>query len=490
MSHWYRAPDDHKDPWHYTGLAVSLAKKIGLHKISTIAAANAHRRPLLRRLWWCCVMRDYMAGYAMGRPTHLTSQECNIPMLTLSDFNLSPITAGNNGLPTDFAAVADVSIQRELAVICVEQAKLLAVCHVYLEHLSLGDKSDGFDLLTVVPRTSQLDDRHAAIDITAEIEAKLANWLSELPEEAIMDDGIKDDAVRVHCGLLHLLYNTAIITIHRGNIVPDQSSNEPSHLRVIQATTRIAVVCRELYQRGLAEFLPVPGTTCILVATVVHLLQISFSGSTPSSKTVRTLPMLADILKQLRGRFSYLDYIWRFLETSFETASKTINDMKGEFARDASDVVEGASHLDQPVTVGPHPQVTLDPSVLQSSRQLQTPDKAADTQQRFDAETAKNNALISDLDVLPQEAGLFAFDPFGDVNTAHEWTSDDFWACGESLFGNHQGAAIEDTLQYATFAPPLQPSEGGIDDVSYDEAPNWAGVLADAWDGLSNQVYP
>lgn len=342
MSLWYRPPNVHKDPWHYTGLAVSQAKKMGLHRKSVIEVAKIREQPLLRRLWWCCVMRDYMVAHAMGRPTHISCQGCNIPSLSLLDLNVGPLATGETGLPSDFAMATDVSIQRQLAVICCEQAKLLTICHAILDRQNL-DHQDGFSGLTTLHRQQPSGPYNAETDTKTEVEAELAQWLSGLPEGIKVNEEPEDDVVQIHRGLLRLLYSTAIITIHHRQIIlgrdPDAptihdgavQSAETSHQRVTQAATRIADICRGLHQRGLTDFLPIPGTTCILTATVIHLLHINFSSSSsPSLEILQSLPILTHTLKKLRGRTSYLDSAWKFLEPSFQKTCETVNEVHGE----------------------------------------------------------------------------------------------------------------------------------------------------------------
>lgn len=123
-----------------------------------------------------------MVAHAMGRPTHISCQGCNIPSLSPLDFNVGPLATGETGLPSDFVMARDVCIQRKLAVICCEQAKLLTICHAFLDRQNL-DHQDSRPELTTLHRQQQNRPHNAETDTTAEVESELAQWLSGLPED-------------------------------------------------------------------------------------------------------------------------------------------------------------------------------------------------------------------------------------------------------------------------------------------------------------------
>ena len=87
MSFWRGTPDDHKDAWHWSGLAISLASTIGLQSKPKAMLKERHQI-LHKRCWWSCVLRDRLLALSEHRRPRIRLEECDVPMLTLADFNV------------------------------------------------------------------------------------------------------------------------------------------------------------------------------------------------------------------------------------------------------------------------------------------------------------------------------------------------------------------------------------------------------------------
>ncbi|KAK4945646.1 hypothetical protein LTR10_015265 [Elasticomyces elasticus] len=334
MTLWYRSPDDHKDPWHYVGLAVALARKTGLHQAPIIAVADPLRQPLLKRIWWCCVMRDYMIAHGMNRPVHIRLRECSTLMLNTSDFN-------DLDLATDWAVSTHVPMGRcrregrHLAVLFVELLKLCRIGHEYLE-LEESKELHGGD---TCPHTAnnQVGPPNPTSEeaILEKVEAALASWYADLlqipwmrlPFTHIWEPG--DGVLVQHCSLLYMLYHTAVITVHRRHLMPPKpptgktDANDAaviSREKVRNAAGQVTSLCGILEIKGLIRGLPMPFMTCILITTIVQVLEIKFAGNSPQHENLRGLSFLTAIMKQVGTEVSYVDWSYKFLESACRTA--------------------------------------------------------------------------------------------------------------------------------------------------------------------------
>lgn len=334
MTLWYRSPDDHKDPWHYVGLAAALARKTGLHQGQIIAAIDPGRQPLLKRIWWCCVMRDYMIAYGMSRPVHIRLRECTTLMLTTNDFN-----------DLDLATAWSVSARspmdrcqregRNLAVLFVELLKLCRIGHEYLELEELKELHGGDARMENVDIQIGLPNPTSEEKILEKIEAGLSSWYADLSQYPWLtlpftQGWEPEDGVLVqHCSLLYMLYHTAVITVHRRHLMPpkpptdeteaDETAAE-SRKRVRDAARQVTSLCEMLDANGLIKGLPMPFMTCVLITTIVQLLEIKFTGNSPKPEDMQALSLLTDIMKQVGTEVSCMDRFYKVLESACQTA--------------------------------------------------------------------------------------------------------------------------------------------------------------------------
>lgn len=89
LGFWYSDMQDHVQSWHWTGIAISSAQSLGLHRDpDTLCLEHpvpSSRRRLLANIWWCCFFRDRWLSFEHGRPLRINADDCNVPMVS-SDY--------------------------------------------------------------------------------------------------------------------------------------------------------------------------------------------------------------------------------------------------------------------------------------------------------------------------------------------------------------------------------------------------------------------
>ncbi|PTB42669.1 hypothetical protein M441DRAFT_137092 [Trichoderma asperellum CBS 433.97] len=127
MGFWHSKWDGHSQPWYWTGVAISLAQILGLHRDPDSVKFNTsfsnHRRRLWRRLWWSCFFRDRSLSLTLGRPMRINLNDCNMPMASavdvVSDLSQIPPSVAKGYIPDDLPQLA------EYWVILIQLNKLL-----------------------------------------------------------------------------------------------------------------------------------------------------------------------------------------------------------------------------------------------------------------------------------------------------------------------------------------------------------------------------
>ena len=84
MSFWRAGPLLEKDTRHWLGAAISLAQTKGMHRSSSTTTFADFR--LRKRIWWSLYVRDRQCSAALGLPTRIRDEDCDIEMLEPSDF--------------------------------------------------------------------------------------------------------------------------------------------------------------------------------------------------------------------------------------------------------------------------------------------------------------------------------------------------------------------------------------------------------------------
>ncbi len=276
MTYWYETPDDQKDTWHWMGVAISLAHTIGLHRNPSATSMPPRRQKLWKRIWWSCFMRDRLVALGMRRPTRIKDEDFDVPMLEEADFEIEALPDENKVLGPECALVRDLGMQRQLATLCVEKAKLcLCVSHTLKVQYSVLNRDNirpenttASTMMLFPNKTLNNVERVQAVDL------ELTTWVNNLPHSCqyrpLMSVDIEDgnSTVAVQRNLLHMVYQTTVSALHRPQFLPASPLHTPpvsrqvqemSRTRVRDAATHITQMAAELHHLGLERYLPTDG---------------------------------------------------------------------------------------------------------------------------------------------------------------------------------------------------------------------------------------
>ncbi|KAI9778330.1 MAG: hypothetical protein M1839_008117 [Geoglossum umbratile] len=339
MTYWYETPDDQKDTWHWMGVAISLSHTIGLHRNPGKSKMDHKRQRLWKRIWWSCFMRDRLVALGMRRPTRIKSEDYDVPMLTLDDFEISSLNPNITCIAQDCLLARDPVRQRELAIMCIEKAKLcVCISHVLSAQYSVLNNNQG--ALTPEGNTTttmMLLPRKLGAE-TCEVRScddQLSKWIEELPEEASYQTptpGAMDEVLTVHRALLHMVYYTTLSALHRPQVLPSAPAawparnsgaelHEISRNKVRHAAAEITRIGKELRELDLVKYLPTTGVTVLLPAIIIHLLDIKSLDEKVRNESLRGFSLCMQVIHRLRENYAAADYATHFLEAAIRKAN-------------------------------------------------------------------------------------------------------------------------------------------------------------------------
>lgn len=330
LSFWYEAPDDAKETWHWSGIAISQAQALGLHR-STISSANmdSAKKRQRRRVWWSCVMRDRQIGLGMSRLIRIKDDDFDIPMLEEGDFEIG--TLDDNLLITaeDCPIIYDVGMQQALAEMCIQKAKL----YVLIGHVLQAVQSF---MAAVTNRTSPVPTMITDhLEDFEKVHRELSAWAAALPPACHCRKLQQSDTeagrvpVAMQRSLLHMLYQTTIGKVYHPLIRPPRTTTTEAgraeqvieqHITSVarqkckEAAAEITRMAGEMHLLELDQYFPTTGVTVIMPAMLIHLQGVSDPDEATREESQRGFDTCMSVLTTLRGTYAAAEYAAIFMD--------------------------------------------------------------------------------------------------------------------------------------------------------------------------------
>lgn len=337
MTHWYETPDDQKDTWHWMGVSLSLAHTIGLHRDPANSRMDVQRQHLWKRIWWSTYCRDRLIALGMRRPMRIKDDDCDVPMLTLDDFEFKSLSPEVVNMVGNSEILTNVDHQRHLALMFIEKSKLcLIISRVLSAQYSVLSHKFGGTMETtmmLVPKKSSAE----AIEVRR-CDQKLEDWLANIPPQIQYAPCMSfklteaEEVLHSHRALLKMIYLSTSSALHRPQVLPamptpsvDAELQETSRKKVRFAAVEITNVAQDLHNLDLTRFLPTTGVTVILPAVIIHLLDIKASDPSVRMTSLHRFYQCMRILQRLREIYASADFATSFLEAAIRKAGIQVN---------------------------------------------------------------------------------------------------------------------------------------------------------------------
>lgn len=364
MTYWYETPDDQKDSHHWMGIAVSLSHTIGLHRNpEKTSSMDQPRQRLWRRIWWSTYMRDRLIALGMRRPTRIKSKDFDVPMLSLADFEISELNGEASCIPSDCKIMRDTDMQRQLAIMCIEKARLcIAMSHVLSVQYSVLHNNHGVLSEEGSTRTTMMlvaKKLEPGIDEVQECDKELQAWKDRLAKEAQYEVPTWQD---IDCGnasivlnrsLLHMIYYATLSALHRPQVLPSTAMPQrspPSEMVDISrkavrlAAGEITTIANTLYSLDMVPNLPTTGITVLLPAIIIHLLDIKANDEGTRRASLKGFCECMQIMAKLRDIYAAADYSTAFLEAAIRKAEITLP-QKVDEVKDSRNIITSTQGL-------------------------------------------------------------------------------------------------------------------------------------------------
>ncbi|KAL1853959.1 hypothetical protein Daus18300_011626 [Diaporthe australafricana] len=368
MTYWYETPDDQKDTWHWMGVAISLAHTIGLHRNPDNGTMSPRKQKLWKRMWWSCFMRDRLIALGMRRPTRIKDEDFDMPMLSESDFEIDVLPESNNILPLECTVIRNTDMQRELAQMCVQKAKLcVLISHMLKAQYSVLIRDrlqpERTNTTMMLFPNKSLDN----LEAVQQVDRELAAWATALPPSCQYRPLVRSDiesgrsTIAVQRNLLHMVYQTTTSALHRplflptSPLQPPQASKtvqEVSRAKVKNAATQITRMAAEMHRYHLDKYLPTTGVTVVLPAMIIHLVEYKHHDVQRREEAQKGFGQCMQVMVKLRDIYAAADFAAGFLESALKKASIELSGAAAAASATTADI-NAAAPFARPATPPP-----------------------------------------------------------------------------------------------------------------------------------------
>jgi hypothetical protein len=280
-------------------------------------------------------MRDSQIALGTRKSTRMTRMkdvDFDVPMLQLADFKLETLPDSPCCIPVDCKVMRDTELQRQLAVMCIEMAKLcMCISHILsVQHGVTSSKASTWTATMLFAESLEPGDDQIQASAKA-----LQEWKDRFPAEAqnVMPTLHNVDSSKrclvLNRAFLHMLYYTALSSLHRsqppaptGTLprAPSSKVFDVSCEALRLAATKITEIAGALQNMDLARYLPSPCITVLLHAIVTHLLDVLAPGGSLRLTSLEGFCKCMQIMGALRDVYAAADYATAFLQSAIQTA--------------------------------------------------------------------------------------------------------------------------------------------------------------------------
>lgn len=329
MTYHYSSHNHPKDIWYWLGIAVSLARSVGLN-CNPRDSASLQERRLWKRIWWCCYMRDRLIAAGMRRPLLINQEECHVPELEMDDFescSQSPEYGHMMGTPT----VDNPSLtHKNLVQLCIAMTRLckhigdvLTVQYETPDHKIGGTREATMKLLPKPSPPSTEDFAH--------LDRTLKDWYQDLPtairysfsDSAV--DGQEDPVVYLHSAVLMGAYTGITSALHRpqcmSSSIGTAESRNNSRATVYDCACKIAHLFQDLFSRDMVRLVPNTGVAILLPACIVLHSDIQSPTSPTREESKARFKVCARALERLRDMHVSADFAVSVLSEAVRAAA-------------------------------------------------------------------------------------------------------------------------------------------------------------------------
>ncbi|RCK55270.1 Cutinase transcription factor 1 alpha [Candida viswanathii] len=284
-SYWDGPEDVTKNSFYWTRVAVGLAQGFGFQRdVSKSHQLMVSEKKIWRRIWWCLFEKDRNVAIAFGRPVVIDLNDCDVPMLTVDDFDETDPELGI----TDPYPVNETQ-----ALYFIHLVKLAEITGIIIKH-QYSVKSETMK-------------RRNAFSIIEHCDMLMGIWFTNLPSKLVFS--LADNLTHnFFACLLNAQYYNRLYLIHRSNLIrmARSSSTNPNNYKYpswgisFQSARMISIISKILMDKDLIQFVPVMYVYIAFSALVMLIYHVDSANSVIAATASDSLFVSRAVLRELQ----------------------------------------------------------------------------------------------------------------------------------------------------------------------------------------------
>ncbi|KAF4464081.1 cutinase transcription factor 1 beta [Fusarium albosuccineum] len=295
--------------------AIHLAQAAGADQFYSISDRNQNE---LKRLWWCCIVRDRILPLGVRRQLHITSIDLNLDRhsLTEKDFEREIEASQVYGSQTKRTLVQLFITLCELAVALTDVVKV-----VYATGRSIDDNS---------PCMRNLQQTCESV---RSCERGLDAWFEKATIQFPTPAGIvsTEESLVLYTNLTYIYYYSArfalyqyeafVISLGSEGVERDDKLRE-TRSQLEDATLGITDNLKELIQLKLGKYLPISIVAYAALPLVLHILDVKLAKKpAQTAQKQGRLNVYMETMKGMQDLYDGVDDVWTFIRTAVDYAT-------------------------------------------------------------------------------------------------------------------------------------------------------------------------
>lgn len=297
-TYWEGPEDVTKNSFYWTRVAIGLAQGFGFHRDVSKSPLSQNEKKVWRRVWWSLFEKDRNVAIAFGRPVVIDLNDCDVPMLTIDDFDENDPEQG---------IVSPYPVNEKHALYFIHLVKLAEITGIILRHQ-----------YTVKAEAMKKKNKFSIIQ---HCDMLMGIWFTNLPPQLTfsLNDESKQD---FYSCLLNAQYYNRLYLIHRSNLIRMAKSNStnpnnykyPSWGISFQAARMISIIARIILERDLVPYCPVVFVYITYSALMMLIYHVDSSNNLISSTASESLVILRKTLQELAINFPIASVLIKLFE--------------------------------------------------------------------------------------------------------------------------------------------------------------------------------
>lgn len=297
--YWEGPEDVTRNSFYWTRVGVGLAQGFGFHRdVSASPSLSAADKKVWRRIWWCLFEKDRNVAIAFGRPPAINLTDCDVPMLSVEDFNEDEPEEGR---------VSPYPINEVQVLYFIHLVKLAEITGIIIKHQ-----------YTV---KAELMKRVNKFSVIQHCDMLMGIWFTNLPPELLFSL-TNPSKQNFYACLLNAQYYNRLYLIHRANLLrmARSSSTNPNNYKYpswgisFQAARMISIVSKILLDKGALKYCPVMFVYILFSALVMLIYHVDSTNPVIASTASDALFISRAVLKELAKYWSIASVLIRLFD--------------------------------------------------------------------------------------------------------------------------------------------------------------------------------